>query len=227
MADANDAFSTLDDFLLSLADGIAQAQDSLARSGTAGPPGRHFTYHLPRVDFELKMNLRVVEDEALSARYAAIRPERASSKHLLFKPLSSQEAASTLEIAAVIKGAFVAVPANDGLPGALLETRLQPTSDPRVLMLRVVARNTAGEPLSGIDVQVNLDREESAELTALSGRTLTLAPQTGFTRGVVTTDAAGVAEAELRIDAAQTPGILALVIDAADRTEKLVYEVRA
>jgi hypothetical protein len=227
MADPNDAFSTLDDFLLSLDDGITQAQASLARAGTAGPPGRHFTYHLPRVDFELKMNLRVVEDERLSARYSGVRPDRVNSKHLLFKPLSIEEAASTLEIGAVIKGAFVAVPANDGLPSAMLETSIRASADRRVLTLRVVVRNTAGEPLAGIDVQLNLDREESAELTSLTGRTLTIAPQTGFPRGVVTTDDTGVAEAEFRIDPAQTPGILVLVVDAADRTEKLAYEVTA
>lgn len=224
MADPND-FSPLDDFLLSLADGITQAQETLARAGAAGPSGRQFVYQLPRVDFELKMNLRVVEDQRLAARYNQVSGDRARTRHLVFKPLSAEEASSTLEIAALIKGAFVAVPANGGLPATLLETRLEPTAAPRVLMLRVTARNTAGEPLPGIDVQLNLDREESAEMTSLGGRTLTLAPQTGFSRGVVTTDANGVAEAEFRIDPAQTAGTLVLVVDAADKTEKLVYEV--
>jgi len=223
----SEAFSTLDDFLLSLADGITHAQASLARAGVAGPPGRQFTYHLPRVDFELKMNLRVVEDERLSARYRDIRPERPSSKHLLFKPLSVEEASSTLEIGAVIKGAFVAVPANDGLPGAIVETTLVPSADARVKTVRVVATNTAGEPLSGIDVQFNLDREESAALTTASGRTLVIAAGTGFTQGVVATDDTGVAEAEFRLDAAQQPGMLVLVVDAAERTEQLVFEVKA
>jgi hypothetical protein len=173
------------------------------------------------------MNLRVVEDERLSARYRDIRPDRPSSKHLLFKPLSVEEASSTLEIGAVIKGAFVAVPANDGLPGAIIETSLVPTADARIKTVRVVATNTAGEPLAGIDVQFNLDREESAALTTASGRTLVIAAATGFTQGVVTTDDTGVAEAEFRIDAAQQPGMLVLVIDAAERTEQLVFEVKA
>src|SRR5688572_19029784 len=158
MPDANEAFSTLDDFLLSLADGITQAQETLSRSGASGPPGRQVTYQLPRVDFEVKMNLRVVEDEGLSARYRAVRPERLSAKHLLFKPRTTEEASSTLEIAAVIKGAFVAVPFNNGLPPTILETSVQSTGDPRVKRVRATVRNAAGEPRPGIDVQFNVDR---------------------------------------------------------------------
>jgi hypothetical protein len=225
MPDANEAFSTLDDFLLSLADGITQAQELLARSGTAGPAGRQVTYQLPRVDFEVKMNLRVVEDEGLSARYRAVRPTRLSAKHLLFKPLTAEESSSTLEIAAVIKGAFVAVPANNGLPATLLETAIESTADPLVKRVRATVRTAAGEPRPGIEVQFNVDREESAALTTAGGGTFTLTVGTGFVAGVVTTGADGVAEAELRIAAGQPRAVLVLVIDAADRTEQLVLEV--
>lgn len=223
MADPADSFSTLDDFLLSLADGVTQAQEELARAGAIGPPGRQFAYHLPRVEFELKMNLRVVDDPALSARYSTLRPVRAANKHLLFKPLAAEEAATTLEIAATVRGAFVAVPANDGLPPAVVRTLVVPGPPPTVT---IVARNAAGEPLAGLEVQVNLDREESAALTQATGRTLVIAPGTGFTEGVVTTDDAGIAHAVLNLGATQGPGLLALVIDTADRTETLVYEVR-
>ena len=223
MPDPADSFSTLDDVLLSLADGVTHAQAELARAGAIGPPGRQFAYHLPRVEFELKMNLRVVDDPALSARYRTLRPVGAGDRHLLFKPLAAEEAATTLEIAAVVRGAFVAVPANDGLPGAVVRTLVAPGPPPTVT---IVARNAAGEPLAGVAVEVNLDREESAALTAATGRTLVLAPGTGFAQGVVTTDATGTAQAELTLDPRQGPGLLALVIDAADRTETLVYEVR-
>lgn len=226
MADPEEAFSTLDDFLLSLADGVAQAQAELARAGALGPPGRQFTYHLPRVDFELKMNLRVVEDESLSRRYRTVRLLRDGNKHLLFKPLSATETSSTLEIAAVVKGAFVAVPANGGLPSALLSVSVD-ASDPRAPVVRAVLTNAAGEPLPGVDVQFNLDREESAALTASAGRTLVLDPGTGFEQAVAATDETGQAQAVLRVPSSQGPGLLALVVDAAERTETVVYEVRA
>jgi len=225
MADPDDAFSTLDDFLLSLADGVAHAQTALSRAGAIGPPGRQSLYQLPRVDFELKMNLRVVDDPGLSMRYRPLRPLRANDKHLLFRPLASEEAASTLEIAAVIRGAFVAVPANNGLPGPVVSVAVD-GKDPRSPIVRVTARNAAGEPLPGTEVQLNVDREESATLTAGPGGAYEIPPDTAFDRGVVTTDASGVAEAVLKISSKQKEGLLALVIDALDQTEMVVYEVK-
>jgi hypothetical protein len=225
MPDPNDAFSTLDDFLLSLADGITRAQEELSRGATAGPAGRHFVYHMPRVDFELKMNMRVVQDDVLTGRYQQLRPGIASGKHLLFKPLAAEEASSVLEIAAVVRGAFVAVPANNGLPAALITTSVT-TQDARTAIVRVSARNAAGEPLAGVEVQVNVDREESVTLSQASGRTMTVNAGTHFERAVVTTDENGVANVVLQIAAGQQPGLLVLVIDALERTETVVYEVR-
>lgn len=225
MADQADAFSTLDDFLLSLADGITTAQDALTRAGSLGPPGRQYAYQLPRVEFELKMNLRVVEDAVLSERYRLLRPDRASDRHLLFKPITGETTSSTLDIAAVVRGTFVAVPANGGLPATVMRTAVDATA-PRTPIVQVTATNTAGEPLAGIEVHFNVDREESAALTAAAGGTFAPAPDTAFERAVVPTDANGVARTALRIGAAQKPCLLALAIDAAGRTETLVYEVK-
>ena len=225
MPDPSDAFSTLDDFLLSLADGVTQAQTELARAGAQGPPGRQFAYHLPRVDFELKLNLRVVEDAALSNRYQLLRAARANDKHLLFRPIPANgDAASTLEIAAVVSGAFVAVPANDGLPSVIVRSSVV-LDDPDAPVLRLSARNSAGEPVSGLAVELNVDREESVLLSQAAGHTLVIAPGTAFERGLVTTGPDGLAQARLNIDKDQGAGLLALVIDAAGRTETLVYEV--
>jgi hypothetical protein len=223
MADAIEAFSTLDDFLLSLADGVAKAQEELTGAGLHGEPGRQFAYHLPRVDFELKMNVRVVEDAGLTGRFQQFRPVNLSNKHLVFKPLATEES-SSYDIAAVVRGAFVAVPANQGLPAPVLTVTVT-TDDPSAPVVRVTARNTAGEALAGIEAQFNIDREESIEVSAAAGRTLTLAAGTRFDRASVTTNAEGVAESVLTIAADQAAGLLALAIDLADRTETLIYEV--
>jgi len=224
MADQTDAFSTLDDFLLSLADGITSAQDELSRAAPLGGAGRAYAYHIPRVEFELKMNLRVVEDAVLSDRYRSLRLNRPNDKHLLFKPVAPDAATSTLDIAAVVRGVFVAVPANAGQPAAVIRTSVD-MADRSAPVVQVIARNAAGEPLAGIEVHFNIDREESAALTAASGGTFALAPTTRFDRAVVITDATGVAQSVLRVAAQQGHALLALVIDAAGRTETMVYEV--
>ena len=90
MDDPSDAFSTLDDFLLSLADGITHAQDELSRQ-SGGDVRREYAYHMPRVDFEIKMNLRVVDDPALTQRYRRFRPIAPNSRHLLFRPLAAED----------------------------------------------------------------------------------------------------------------------------------------
>jgi hypothetical protein len=223
MDDANDAFSTLDDFLLSLADGITSAQEELSRGG-GGSNGSQFTYHIPRVDFEMKMNLRVVQDSALTQRFQKLRPGAASGKHLLFRPLGTEETSSVVEVAAVVRGAFVAVPANRGLPPALLSSSVSAV-DAHTANVRIAASNAADEPLSGVEVQVNVDREESIALNAAGGKTIVVDPGTRFERAVVTTAADGTATAVLQIATGQQPGLLSLVIDALDQTETLVYEV--
>jgi hypothetical protein len=224
MADPQDAFSTLDDFILSLAEGVSFAQAELARANATGPGQSAFTYHLPRVEFELKMNLQVVEDEGLSRRYSKLQTARSTNKHLLFRPLAAEESHSTLEIAAVVRGAFVSVPRNAGLPEVVLETSLD-DANKRAPVLTVRARSAAGEPLAGLQVEVNLDREESATLSANSGAAFSLANGTGFRNSVLTTDATGRASVVLDIAANQTRAVLALQVDAAGQNETLVYEV--
>lgn len=228
MADPNDAFSTLDDFLLSLADGVTQAQAELARAGVLGPPGAQFSYHLPRLEFELKLNLRVVEDAALSNRYQAIRPVRPGDRHLMFRPALPGAApgsgGSTLDIAATLRGELLAVPANEGLPATRLTIDID-AREPKAPRVIVQARNTAGEALAGLAVEFNVDREETLAL-AVDGQGGRVAEGTAFKSGRVLTDADGVAIAELQLGNEQKLAWLALVVDAAGQTEQLVYEVR-
>jgi len=224
MADQDDVFSTLDDFLLSLADGITSAQDALTRAGSLGPAARQYTYHLPRVDFELKFNLRVVEDRLLSQRYQSVRGERSSDMHLLFTPVSKDAPSSTLDIAAVVRGAFIAVPANNGLPTTVLRTTVEAAGS-RKPSVQVTAVNTAGEPVEGLEVHFNVDRDESSTLTAAAQLTPRVPPDARFEPAVVMTNASGIARAALVIADDQGPCMLAIVIDAAGRTETMVYEV--
>ncbi|HYP90310.1 MAG TPA: hypothetical protein VEQ59_19195 [Polyangiaceae bacterium] len=226
MADVTDAFSTLDDFLLSLADGVAHAQAELARLPASTPSGPQTLYQLPRVEFELKMNLTVVQDQTLSQRYRYLRPIRAGDKHLLFKPLTGEEAASTLEIAATVKGVFIAVPPNNGLPAPLLRTTLDP-ADRKAVVVKVAVSNAAGEALAGVEVQLNVDREESIAVNQAAGRSFSVAADTALDASVLTTDETGAAQTVLRVGGAQAVGMLVITVDALSRTDTIIYEVKA
>jgi hypothetical protein len=225
VSDAIDAFSTLDDFLLSLADGISLAQSELTRAAS-GEDGAQFVYHLPRVDFELKLSVRAVHDDTLSGRYRQHRPTRIGDTHLVFKPILVGDSTTTIDIGAVVKGSFVSVPANNGLPTPVITTVVD-AEDPARVQLAVTVRNTAGEPLPAAEVQLNVDREESVALSAAAGISTTVDDATRFEHAAVVTDADGRASATLVVADGQSAALLVLVLDVAGRTEKLVYEVTA
>jgi hypothetical protein len=224
VTEPTEAFSTLDDFLLSMAEGVAYAQTELTRAGASNSSGSSVLYQLPRVDFELKMNLTVVQDQALSLRYSTLRPIRPNDRHLLFRPVSVEEASSTLDIAATVKGAFIAIPPNGGLPAPTMRTLVDAT-DPKAPVVGVIIRNTAGESLAGVEVQFNIDREESVAVNKSAGRAFSVATDTIFERGVLTTNESGTAQAVLRLSQTQQPGFLVIAVDALSRTETIVYEV--
>ena len=103
---------------------------------------------------------------------------------------------------------------------------MDPT-DPRAPIVRVTVGNTAGEPLPGVEVQLNVDREESVALNPAG------AGLRGRRRHALRSRRAGHrtpparAESVLRIAPDQTRGLLVIAVDALARTEAIVYEVSA
>lgn len=231
MADTTAIFTTLDDYLLSLADGIVLAQTQLGQLGASGMPGRQFNYYLPKVDFELRMHVRVTEDESLGARYAGTSRSSARAKHVVFQPATTDPqsgggnvSTASTDILSVISGSFVAIPSNEGLPAVILSTQVTRDSATQYT-IAVTARNAAGEPNVGLNVEFNLDRDETAELNPSLGSS-PIASGTTLSAGVVATDSSGLASNTLNVDAAQPVGtMLVIVLDAAGRTENLIVEV--
>lgn len=222
MTTPEDLLTTIDDYLLSIADGIRLAQEQLATSASAGPPGRQYTYYLPKVDFELRVTARVVESTDISAKYQKVRGDQRGDRHLVFSPVTPEKQATmnlSAEIVSVVSGSFVAVPANEGLPAVRLVTTVD-DADRTNVRVTVRARNASNEAVRDLEVHVNLDREETAGLGT------TLAAGTGVVAPVARTGADGAASVVLTVAPAQAPGsLLALVVDAAGRTETVVYEV--
>ncbi len=231
MADTTAIFTTLDDYLLSIADGIVLAQTQLSELGVSGMPGRQFNYYLPKVDFELRMHVRVTEDESLGARYAGTSRSGTRARHVIFQPAATDPqsgggsvSSATTDVLSVISGSFVAIPANEGLPSVILGTEVTRV-DATTCTIDVTARNAAGEPNVGLRVEFNLDRDETEALNPSLGSGA-VASGTGLQSGVVTTDSSGLASNTLTLDATQPVGsLLVIVLDAAGRTENIVVEV--
>jgi hypothetical protein len=212
---AQELFGTLDEYLLELADGLAKAQSELGTLSSVGAPGRQFTYYVPKLDFELRMDLRV-ETTSVSGATSA-------GKVLKMRPVRLAETATTqtrTELVSIIRGSFVAVPANEGLPPVVLDASV--TTDASGLPMVVARlRNAAGEVLPGVEVEFNLDRRMTLSLSGVEPQ-----PGTDVTLAVVKTDASGEARTLVRVADEEKARVLALTVDAAGKTLALSCEVR-
>lgn len=231
MADSNELLTgTIDDYLLGLADGVEKAQRQLSRVSLELNAGEApIMYQIPRVDFELKLSFEMVTSEGTSAKRLQFRPAGGGSRNAR---QTVAEAASTL------KGSLVAVPRAGGKPRPVLRTTLRQL-DPNAAsaaarwrwQVRVTLATAAGEPLPGVDVQFNVDRDRSRELTEKLGQLPTgtsFSPlaTTRFWDGLVTTDARGVASGTLEADAAEPVGkYIAAVVDALGETETMIFRL--
>lgn len=210
---AQELFGTLDEYLLELADGLAKAQAELGALSSAGAPGRQFTYYVPKLDFELRMDLRV--ETSTTSGTTGI-------KVLKMRPVRLAETAttqSTTELVSVIRGSFVAVPANDGLPPVVLDASVSKDAT-GLPLVTVRVRNAAGEVLPNVEVEFNLDRKATAQVAGIEP-----SPKTDVTLAVVKTDASGVARTTVRIADDEKARVLALTVDALGRTAALTCEV--
>lgn len=230
MSDPTDFVTgTIDDLLLSMADGIVYAQQQLDRLRTVdalGKPGP--TYQIPYLDFELRVAAQFTQDAVLDQRYGPTTTAPKGAKHLVMRAVAPQDTTVSNfqgEIISSLKGRFVAVPPNAGRPPLVLSTSVQAV-DANTHTLRVELRNALGEAIVGQPVHFNLDPVLSADLSAADGITLSaLSPSTTLVQGLVSTDVSGVATTTLSFDpvAPEPSGAsVAVVIDAVDRSEVLV-----
>jgi hypothetical protein len=214
----------IDDYLLALADGIYKAQRQLGQLSIDLQPGQPaVTYQLPRVDFELKMTYELSQSETGdSSKVLRIRPADARR---------SSSATSRTEAMSTIKGTFVAVPAQSGRPPAVVRSdvvRLATSTENLARYLITVTVSTAaGERLSGIEVQFNIDRRMSAALSNTAPRPYRLEDKTVVVPAVAATQGDGRATTELTIsrDELGAQKLLVVTIDVLDEQQILTFQV--
>jgi hypothetical protein len=197
--------ASLDELLLGIAHGLESAQAELDRD-----PRAAVRYHVPRLDFDLKVTLHI---ESPAAGAGSAKPA-AKLKLRPFAP-GPTTGGSTADVVSTIHGSFVAVPVNGGAPAAQLAVMFATAP----LRVQLVLAAVTGTPLEGRTIELDIDREESRRV---NGRELSAS--TDVVNAVVVTDAAGRASSPLEVhEPART--IVVLRCDAAGQVTVVRYEV--
>jgi hypothetical protein len=178
--------SSVEEMLVSLANGLREAQDAL----NALPPfdafGRPMPgYFIPHIDFTFEVEM-TVDSNSAGVPILMVRPG-------LFP---AQQTNSVSRRSSIIAGRLVAVPPGEGLPVPDLSLRAGlPTQGAVPLLVRLMGSD--GRPMPGVAVEINIDTVASQAFAT------TNAPLPGarLDRAVVVTDETGTASATLSFDA--------------------------
>jgi hypothetical protein len=221
--------ASIDDYLLALADGIYQAQRQLSQVSVDLQPGQPpVTYQLPKVDFEFKMTFELGKKTEIQETTTSALSQ--SKGVLRVRPVDGQRSSSgssRAEAASLIKGSFVAVPGHGGKPRPILATRIERLTGRRY-QIEVTTGTAAGEALSGVEVQFNVDHELSRRLNEAQSLAVDLQAGTTLTSGVVATDASGHAVNVLTLAEEEPLGVrVAVLIDALDYSELITFQAEA
>lgn len=214
--------ASIDDYLIALADGVGRAQRQLARISIDGQPGQPaLTYQLPRVDFEFKMVF-----ELGSAAQVGELAEGSSRKQFQVRPLNNTNNRAGASIASTISGSLVAVPAQGGRPPPVVKSSYL-RMEGRSFELRVTVQSITGEPLGGVDVEFNIDRELTRQLNAARVPGFNdIAAGTRLWFGEVETKANGRAHNVLTFDEAESEALLVAVqIDVLKQRETILFSL--
>ncbi|MDJ0840344.1 MAG: hypothetical protein QNK37_27790 [Acidobacteriota bacterium] len=229
MANENEVMNTtIDDFLLSLAEGLVAAQEQLNQLPKIGESGRPLpAYYIPSVDFELRVALDFSKEPAPTRGFS--NPNFITRQNLTLRPVLPSE--TTVEgfkgeVISTIKGSFVSVPPNEGRPGMVLQIDAL-RKKPREFLLTATVTNALREPLADVQVNFNLDPELSRELSAEDNVVITgLKPATQLQDGIVKTNEQGIAATTLVLSPGEPMGVnISLIIDAVNLTETLIVKL--
>lgn len=182
--------NSIEQLLVSLADGVREAQSALNNGPLLDANGRPLTaYHLPYLDFTIQVDMETRTSDTKGGRPVA----------LLFKPVASSSNSSQ-RISSTITGRLVATPPANGLPAPRIRLSVADRIDAsRQVALQLALTNSAGERLVGQQVELNID---DADTRALSGSGFRRGAGTRLVDAMLTSDDAGGASSALAIDPA-------------------------
>jgi len=200
---------TIEQTLVSLAEGIADAQDRLNLLEPFDEFGRPRTqYHLPYLDFSLKVHASTTRQNggANSAQNTdvarmAMRPQRTELARqnmrmaLTMPRATSGSTSNTQEIVSTLSGRFVSVPPNNGMPQFSLLTSITPVVGTSKTVISVEARYADGNPVTSARLEFNIN--ESDTLADNGVTSLGVSGTDIFSSGAVVTTDQGMGATEL------------------------------
>jgi len=186
----------------------------------AGPAGQPtVAYQIPKVEFELKLNL------SLQTSVAQAQDGASGRSRLLWRAARPADGQLSAEATSTVRGSFVAVPVSGGRPPPRLRTAFA-RRDSGQVEIRIEIRDGLGDPVPGVEVQCNIERERSATLSPPRKPAYNVHALTQIQPAVLVTDDQGRAQTLLSIADAEPPGtLLAVRIDTVGVGETLLVPV--
>lgn len=183
--------NSIEELLVAIAEGVREAQNALDEAPTADLDGRRLaTYHLPYLDFTIKVEMTTQTDSG--GRPVAL---------LIAAPHGS----TTSQAQSSVSGRLIAVPPGEGLPLPRLAVKTGGNIG-GFAAITITVTNSAGETLANQPIELNIDDAASKTLSsARNAAQFVRLPGTRLEAAVLTTGADGVAATRLRIDPKQAP----------------------
>ncbi|QMW22855.1 hypothetical protein [Sandaracinobacteroides saxicola] len=178
--------NSVEELLVSLAEGVREAQMALNSGPLVDPSGRPLTsYQLPFLDFTIQVTMETKSGAGGRPVALMFLPKAADSK--------DQSVRST------ISGRLVATPPGEGLPVPRITIDTAGNIGGKAAITLTVS-NSAGETLANQPVELNIDDRDSDLLSKARGTNgMTRLPGTRLAAALLTTDAAGKASTVLEI----------------------------
>lgn len=203
-SDAKLVADSLEEMLVSIAEGVREAQEALDGLAPFDSFGRPVPgYFIPHLDFELLVE---IETETNSQGRPIFKVMAARG---LFGGGSGSSTSSTKShTTSKIAGRLVAIPPGEGLPVPQLVLTAEKTCVGETT-LTIRATNTAGELLAGQRIELNIDEEASKALSRGASPTL---PEARLKEAVLVTDEQGRAATTLVVSDGGASGRQLLVV---------------
>lgn len=222
MADKQLINTSVDEYLISLANSINHAQRYISQLRVAGQDGQpSVTYQLPRVEFELKLLFQLDRRHPPSGHTQRNVARGEGGAYLEARPDMDSDTAAA---ASTIRGSFVAVPVHGGTPPPTVTiTWKRSGDDPRRISIIVSVVSAIGEKLSGREVQFNLDRDLARRYNALWKDSPKVLENTNLQFGIQHTDERGEATNTLVINDQLEDLRVPVVVDVMGITKTLIF----